>query len=162
MCGLRGLHDMVSLWLIIFLDIKWSFPWRCSVWDNHSDFLDNSNLDNSYHPDRIDDLQVCEYHDQLGSHFPQRGSCCKPWRPCSRAILSHCSGDFLTIDYGDHHDRGDDAAKYIHNHDDDFSGSLPPLRVELALDSDQCPLPGPHHLPPQQAVQVQRWRFWQC
>ena len=68
--------------------------------------------------------------------------------------MPHCSGG-LTIDYGDHHDRGDDATKYIHNHDNDFSGSLPPLRVELALDSDQRALPSPHHLPPQQAVQVQ-------
>ena len=72
------------------------FPRRCSVWDNHSDFLDNSNLDIFYHPDHLDDPQVCEHHHQLGSHFPEWGSCCQPWRPCSRAILSHCSGD-LTI-----------------------------------------------------------------
>ena len=70
---------------------------------------------------------------------------------------------------------GDDAAKHIHNHDDDlsgslppddaakhnnnyddFSGSLPPLCVKFALDSDQRALPSPHHLPPQQAVQVQQ------
>ena len=69
--------------------------------------------------------------------------------------MSHRSGA-STIDYADHHDRGDDAAKHIHNHDDDLSGSLPPLRVELALDSDQRALPSPHHLPPQQAVQVQQ------
>ena len=96
MCGLRGLHDMVSLWLIIFLDLKWSFPRRCSMRDNHSDFFDNSNLDNYCSPDHLDDPQVCEHHHQLGSHIPERGSCCQPWRPCSRAILSHCSGD-LTI-----------------------------------------------------------------
>ena len=74
--------------------------------------------------------------------------------------MSHCSGS-LRIDYGDPHARGDDAAKHINNYDD-FSGSLPPLRVELALDSDQRALPGPHHLPPQQAVQVQHWRIVQC
>ena len=61
---------------------------------------------------------------------------------------------------------GDDAAKHIHNHDDDaakhinnyddFSGSLPPLCVKFALDSDQRALPSPRHLPPQQAVQVQQ------
>ena len=56
----------------------------------------------------------------------------------------------------------DDAAEHINNYDD-FSGSLPPLRVEPALDSDQRSLPRPHHLPPQQALQVQHyWRFWRC